>query len=154
MHNRTSSGSEVTGTYVPLADERYYAIGNVDKMLPFFISVVSDSDHWILSDDGLQHYALRRDIEIAVCRYLALGNGLMLPAGPLREPRSRLQRVDITINRDSDQIIESIGEVWNLSRPEKRRHISDFQGFHKRRYLIYCTVMEHDWRVLSQLGAK
>jgi len=82
----------------------------------------------ILSDDGLQHYALKRDIEIAVCRYLSLGNGLMLPAGPLREPRDRLQRVDITINRDSDQVIESLGEVWNLSRPELRRHISEFQG--------------------------
>jgi tetraacyldisaccharide 4'-kinase len=82
----------------------------------------------ILSDDGLQHYALRRDIEIAVCRYIALGNGLMLPAGPLREPRDRLQRVDITINRDSDQVIESLGELWNLSQPEKKRHISEFQG--------------------------
>ena len=81
----------------------------------------------VLSDDGLQHYALRRDIEIAVCRYLAMGNGLMLPAGPLREPRDRLRKVDITINRDSDEIIESLGEVWNLVNPEERRHISDFQ---------------------------
>jgi tetraacyldisaccharide 4'-kinase len=82
----------------------------------------------ILSDDGLQHYALKRDIEIAVCRYIALGNGLMLPAGPLRESRDRLRRVDITINRDSDQVIESLGEVWNISQPEKKRHISEFQG--------------------------
>jgi len=82
----------------------------------------------ILSDDGLQHYALGRDIEIAVCRYLSLGNGLMLPAGPLREPRDRLRKVDITIDRDSDQVIESLGEVWNLSDPSRRRHISEFQG--------------------------
>ena len=82
----------------------------------------------ILSDDGLQHYALKRDIEIAVCRYLAMGNGLMLPAGPLREPRDRLKRVDVTINRDSDQVIESLGEVWNLLNPGQRRHISEFQG--------------------------
>ena len=75
----------------------------------------------ILSDDGLQHYALKRDIEIAVCRYMALGNGMMLPAGPLREPRSRLSQVDITINRDSDQVVESLGEVWNLAQPENRR---------------------------------
>ena len=68
----------------------------------------------ILSDDGLQHYALKRDIEIAVCRFMALGNGLMLPAGPLREPRTRLDQVDITINRDSNQVVESLGEVWNL----------------------------------------
>jgi len=82
----------------------------------------------ILCDDGLQHYALQRDIEIAVCRFMALGNGLMLPAGPLREPRARLQQVDITINRESDQVVESLGEVWNLLQPEKTRNISDFQG--------------------------
>ncbi|MBT8436044.1 MAG: lipid A export permease/ATP-binding protein MsbA [Gammaproteobacteria bacterium] len=82
----------------------------------------------ILSDDGLQHYALKRDIEIAVCRYLALGNGLMLPAGPLREPRSRLKRVDLTINRDGDQIVESLGKVWNLAQPERTKHISEFMG--------------------------
>ena len=82
----------------------------------------------VLSDDGLQHYALKRDIEIAVCRSLSFGNGLMLPAGPLREPRRRLSRVDITIDRDSDQVIESLGEVWNLSDPARRCHISEFQG--------------------------
>ena len=82
----------------------------------------------ILSDDGLQHYALKRDIEIAVCRHLSLGNGLMLPAGPLREPHDRLRQVDVTIDRDSEQVIESLGEVWNLSNPEQRRHISEFHG--------------------------
>ena len=49
----------------------------------------------ILSDDGLQHYRLRRDYEIAVVdgtrRY---GNRQLLPAGPLREPVSRLRSVD------------------------------------------------------------
>ncbi|MCD8499790.1 MAG: tetraacyldisaccharide 4'-kinase, partial [Gammaproteobacteria bacterium] len=50
----------------------------------------------ILSDDGLQHYAMYRDLEIAVCEARRqYGNGLCLPAGPLREPVSRLQRVDI-----------------------------------------------------------
>ena len=82
----------------------------------------------IISDDGLQHYALKRDIEIAVCRFMALGNGLMLPAGPLREPRTRLDQVDITINRDSNQVVESLGEVWNLVNPETTRNISDFHG--------------------------
>jgi tetraacyldisaccharide 4'-kinase len=59
---------------------------------------------------------------------MALGNGLMLPAGPLREPRARLRQVDITINRESDQVVESLGEVWNLQQPEKKCNISDFQG--------------------------
>ncbi|MFT5218388.1 MAG: subfamily B ATP-binding cassette protein MsbA [Planctomycetota bacterium] len=82
----------------------------------------------ILSDDGLQHYSLQRDIEIAVCRFMALGNGLMIPAGPLREPRDRLQSVDITINRDSSQVIESLGVIWNLNNPEQTCNITDFEG--------------------------
>lgn len=43
----------------------------------------------ILSDDGLQHYALQRDIEIILCDDRQNGNGWMLPAGPLREPADR-----------------------------------------------------------------
>jgi tetraacyldisaccharide 4'-kinase len=82
----------------------------------------------ILSDDGLQHYALRRDIEIAVCRYVAFGNGLLIPAGPMREPRNRLQQVDISINRDSEQIIESLGPVWNLMQPSEKIPVQNFSG--------------------------
>ena len=46
----------------------------------------------LILDDGLQHYRLARDIEIAVEDERGAGNGLLLPAGPLREPASR--RVD------------------------------------------------------------
>ena len=49
----------------------------------------------ILCDDGLQHYRLHRDFEIAVEDERGFGNGLMLPAGPLREPANR--RVDATV---------------------------------------------------------
>lgn len=52
----------------------------------------------ILSDDGLQHYALHRDIEIAVIDGVRrFGNGYCLPAGPLREPIERLNSVDLII---------------------------------------------------------
>ncbi|WP_133406583.1 tetraacyldisaccharide 4'-kinase [Parashewanella tropica] len=52
----------------------------------------------IISDDGLQHYALNRDIEIAIIDgERRLGNGLMIPAGPLRELSSRLKSVDFTV---------------------------------------------------------
>lgn len=49
----------------------------------------------IVADDGLQHYALRRDVEIVLCDERGNGNGWMLPAGPLREPASR--RRDFTV---------------------------------------------------------
>ena len=51
----------------------------------------------ILSDDGLQHYALARDLEICVVDERGFGNGLLLPAGPLREPRARLRSVDAVV---------------------------------------------------------
>ncbi|MDI9333685.1 MAG: tetraacyldisaccharide 4'-kinase [Cytophagales bacterium] len=46
----------------------------------------------IVSDDGLQHLALKRDIEIVVCDERGTGNGWLLPAGPLREPWPRQAR--------------------------------------------------------------
>lgn len=52
----------------------------------------------VLTDDGLQHYALRRDFEIAVIDAVrGFGNGEMLPAGPLREPRARLDGIDALV---------------------------------------------------------
>jgi tetraacyldisaccharide 4'-kinase len=52
----------------------------------------------VIADDGLQHYALGRDLEIAVVDGgRRLGNGFLLPAGPLREPASRLKTVDMVV---------------------------------------------------------
>ena len=66
----------------------------------------------VLSDDGMQHYRLRRDVEIAVVDGARLfGNGLLLPAGPLREPVSRLRQVDaIVINGG-----KTSGEAFSMS---------------------------------------
>jgi len=60
----------------------------------------------IIADDGLQHYKLPRDFEIIVIDGKRLfGNGLLLPAGPLREGRWRLQTVDaLVVNGGSDEI--------------------------------------------------
>jgi tetraacyldisaccharide 4'-kinase len=52
----------------------------------------------VISDDGLQHYALERNIEIVVVDgERRFGNGFCLPAGPLREPLSRLNTVDFVV---------------------------------------------------------
>ncbi len=62
----------------------------------------------IVSDDGLQHAALARDVEIAVVGARGLGNGWVLPAGPLREPPSRLDTVDaIVLNTANEAVVES-----------------------------------------------
>jgi tetraacyldisaccharide 4'-kinase len=53
----------------------------------------------IISDDGLQHYALQRDVEIALVNSnQQFGNQLLLPAGPLREKLSRLKSVDAIVD--------------------------------------------------------
>ncbi len=51
----------------------------------------------LLADDGLQHLALARDIEIALVDERGLGNGWVLPAGPLREAPARLDGVDAIV---------------------------------------------------------
>jgi len=57
----------------------------------------------VLSDDGLQHYRLARAFEVAVVDGArGMGNGLCIPAGPLREPASRLQDVDAIVVNGGD----------------------------------------------------
>lgn len=62
----------------------------------------------IVSDDGLQHLGLARDLELAVVGAGGLGNGWVLPAGPLREPPSRLDAVDaIVLNTADEAVVKS-----------------------------------------------
>jgi tetraacyldisaccharide 4'-kinase len=51
----------------------------------------------IVADDGLQHYRLARDVEVVVCDGRGVMNGWPLPAGPLREPVSRLHEADALV---------------------------------------------------------
>src|SRR5664279_463495 len=62
-------GGDVEGRLVDLAGERFYRIGHYDRMNPFFMSLVSDSDHWmfISSNGGLT--AGRRDPDNALFPY-------------------------------------------------------------------------------------
>ncbi|HZD52416.1 MAG TPA: tetraacyldisaccharide 4'-kinase [Woeseiaceae bacterium] len=58
----------------------------------------------VIADDGLQHYRLNRQFEIAVVDAArGFGNGRLLPAGPLREPVSRLEEVDRVLLKDQDR---------------------------------------------------
>ena len=89
----------------------------------------------ILSDDGLQHYRLNRDVEIVVVDGIRrFGNGMLLPAGPLREPRSRLDKVDaVVINGGvtaADEFSMALdGDVfYNLASPGDTARPADFAG--------------------------
>ncbi len=72
----------------------------------------------VICDDGLQHYRLRRDVEIAlVDAATGFGNGWLLPAGPLREPQSRLRSVDIVVTNGT---CKPHGDVIDGLPPEQR----------------------------------
>ncbi len=58
----------------------------------------------IVADDGLQHLRLARDFEIALLDERGLGNGWVLPAGPLREPAARLASVDAIVLHGSEAV--------------------------------------------------
>jgi tetraacyldisaccharide 4'-kinase len=68
----------------------------------------------IISDDGLQHYRMQRELELAVVDGVRrFGNGWLLPAGPLREPVSRLQRVDFVINNGG--VPQQLGQHFEMA---------------------------------------
>ncbi|MDD5330177.1 MAG: tetraacyldisaccharide 4'-kinase [Sulfuricella sp.] len=94
----------------------------------------------LVSDDGLQHYRLGRDVEVAVVDGERLfGNGLPLPAGPLRESVSRLDSVDAVVVNGGGQNdgmptrngfeMRLDGRVfYNLKDPARRVEAADFRG--------------------------
>jgi tetraacyldisaccharide 4'-kinase len=87
----------------------------------------------VILDDGLQHYALRRDLEIMVVDARAFGNGFMLPAGPLREPRTRLWGVDAVVAHGTDKVkgyaMRLDGdEVHCATDARERRPVKSFAG--------------------------
>jgi tetraacyldisaccharide 4'-kinase len=89
----------------------------------------------IVSDDGLQHYRLARDVELVVFDHRLGGNGFLLPAGPLREPLSR-HRDGTLINNPFERALPpwpntfalklEPGDAWHLASPGLRRPLAQF----------------------------
>ena len=88
----------------------------------------------VVSDDGLQHYRLARDFEIAVIDGARrFGNGRCLPAGPLREPVSRLKEVQARVTLGEAQAGEwamalEAKSFHRLEAPEATAEVDRFQG--------------------------
>jgi len=93
----------------------------------------------IVSDDGLQHYALTRDMELAVVdAQRKFGNGWLLPAGPLREPIRRLADVTAVVANGAGELTDvpapryqmrlSGTEFRNVRDPQQHTGAADFQG--------------------------
>jgi len=89
----------------------------------------------IISDDGLQHYRMQRDFEIAVVDGdRQFGNAQVLPAGPLREAKSRIKSVDSLIMNGLNDAPGSYGmrvesmPLRNLLARDQSAGVEDFQG--------------------------
>lgn len=89
----------------------------------------------VIADDGLQHYALVRDIEICVIDGVRrFGNGRLLPAGPLREPESRLRDVDFVVcngggvRKDEVAMQLVLPDAVALTDPATRCPLAAFSG--------------------------
>src|SRR5439155_21404074 len=86
----------------------------------------------LILDDGLQHYRLARDVEIAVVDARGFGNGFMLPAGPLREPAARLRSVDAVVSHGAAvkgfAMRLAGAELHRMANAAERRPASAFAG--------------------------
>ncbi|MGH8726211.1 MAG: tetraacyldisaccharide 4'-kinase, partial [Burkholderiales bacterium] len=86
----------------------------------------------LVLDDGLQHYRMRRDLEIAVVDARGFGNGFLMPAGPLREPKLRLKTVDAVVSHGSPVNGYSMqldgAEAHRMTDARERRPLQAFAG--------------------------
>jgi tetraacyldisaccharide 4'-kinase len=109
----------------------------------------------IVSDDGLQHYALRRDVEVIVVDgQRRFGNGFCLPAGPLREPPARLALGDyVVVNGRAREGEYAMGlraeSVVNLKDPE---HVQPLEAFRHQRVHAVAGI-GHPLRFFDMLRA-
>ena len=95
----------------------------------------------IISDDGLQHYPLARDIEIAVIDgKRRFGNNLTFPAGPLRESKNRLKTVDFVVNNsgptDEDEYLMSISPSNFIHLKSGKSYSIDNWPMHKQVHAV------------------
>jgi tetraacyldisaccharide 4'-kinase len=117
----------------------------------------------LIADDGLQHLALARDVELVVVDGArGFGNGRMLPAGPLREPLSRLKQVDAVVINGEQTLASDLelscprfsmrivgNDFVNLTQPDRRVGAEFFLG----QPIHALAGIGHPQRFFDQLAA-
>lgn len=115
----------------------------------------SDCD-LVLSDDGLQHYALHRDIElIVVDGQRGLGNGRKLPAGPLREGPERLVQADLVVvnGQQANDDGLAVNAVQQMTiRPTGFRHLQSGRSQSIENWLESQTVANNEVHGVAAIG--
>lgn len=111
----------------------------------------------VLSDDGLQHTRLGRQLEIVVIDgKRGLGNGLLLPAGPLRESPKRLDTVNVVVrhggkpNPGESSMATSLGTVVNINDGRE----SSLGAFKQKKCVVITAIADPDrfYQQLSEEG--
>jgi subfamily B ATP-binding cassette protein MsbA len=149
-------GGKFSGTLEVKAETTFKQTGDEAQLLaklkiPFFIDKdrsraartlqeKHDCDV-IISDDGLQHYKMDRKVEIAVIDgSRRLGNGLAFPAGPLREPKSRLKEVDFIVNNggptEADEILMTLNPAKFIHLNSGKQYNVDNWPMHKQVHAV------------------
>jgi len=150
-----------TGVPVAIGRDRVAAARLLRNMHP--------SCNILVSDDGLQHRRLARDVEIAVIHGRGLGNGWLLPAGPLREPPHRLREVDAVVFNGNMQPVRifspffrlytAIGDPYCLAKPERKTSLADLvrQQAHGGMHLLAACgigMPERFFEMLKEQGLR
>ncbi len=106
----------------------------------------------IILDDGFQHRAIKRDLDILmISGSLMFGNGLVFPAGPLREAKSSLKRADLIILKDGDDglirdLKKQYGDRPIFSFQKKEVYLADTKDmkvnidFSGKKILAFCSI--------------
>ncbi len=129
----TSDPAEVGDEPVLLARRGFPVVVGPDRVAAAKVLIDQCDCNVIVSDDGLQHWRLHRDVEVVVIDGVRrFGNGFCLPAGPLREPVRRLETIDARVvqggvARSDEWSMRLTGtEFVNVAYPERIRHVADF----------------------------
>ena len=122
MQNDGASAGKVSGEFIDFAGGRYYAIRNVDKMPPFFVSVISNVDHWLFvsSTGGLT--AGRVSPETALFPYVTVDkiHDSLPHTGPKTVLRVRAGRIQPTSSPSRIRMLSrSVYERCRLTQPSR-----------------------------------